>query len=90
MRKSLLAALLAASLPAVAADPAWVGEARNVASSVPPKLVAVLTEELGKTGPEGAIAVCSVKAPEMAKAATLTRPTEMPEKRAATALLPMA
>jgi hypothetical protein len=70
MRKSLLAAMLAASLPAIAADPAWVGEARSVASSVPPKLVAVLTEELGKSGPEGAIAVCSVKAPEMAKAAS--------------------
>jgi hypothetical protein len=69
-RKSLLTALLAASLPAIAADPAWVGDARSVASSVPPKLVAVLTEELGKSGPEGAIAVCSVKAPEMAKAAS--------------------
>ena len=70
MRKSLLAALLAASLPAAAADPAWVGEARGVAGSVPPKLLAVLTEEVGKSGPEGAIAVCSVKAPEMAKTAS--------------------
>lgn len=70
MRKSLLAALLAASLPAAAADPAWVGEARGVAGSVPPKLLAVLTTEIEKGGPEGAIEVCRDKAPAMAKAAS--------------------
>jgi hypothetical protein len=54
----------------IAADPAWVGDARTVAGSVPPKLLAMLVEEIGKGGPESAIAVCSEKAPQMAKAAS--------------------
>jgi hypothetical protein len=55
---------------AFAQEAAWVGDARKVAMSVPPKLIAVLTEEIGKGGPEGAILVCRDKAPEMAKAAS--------------------
>jgi len=53
-----------------AQDPAWVADARKVASSVPSKLLAVLNEEMAKGGPEGAIAVCRDKAPELAKAAS--------------------
>ncbi len=45
-------------------------EARSVAASVPPKLLAVLQEEIARGGPEGAIDVCRVKAPQMAKEAS--------------------
>jgi len=49
---------------------AWVADARKVATSVPPKLLKVLTDEIAKSGPEGAIEVCREKAPQMAKAAS--------------------
>ena len=68
MKKTLLAAALLACLPAVADD--LLPEARKVASMVPPKLLAVLTVEMDKSGPEGAIGVCREKAPEMARAAS--------------------
>jgi hypothetical protein len=55
---------------ALAQEAAWIGEARKVATSVPPKLLAVLTEEIAKGGPEGAILVCRDKAPQLAKAAS--------------------
>jgi mono/diheme cytochrome c family protein len=65
------AALFALSAFASSAqDPAWVADARKVAGSVPPKLIAVLNDEIAKGGPEGAIAVCRDKAPELAKAAS--------------------
>lgn len=64
------AALLAAVVPANAADDAWVAEARTVAAAMPPKLLALLTDEIAKNGPEGAIEVCRDKAPQMAKAAS--------------------
>jgi hypothetical protein len=48
----------------------WVGGARRVATSVPPKLLAVLSEEITKSGPEGAILVCRDKAPQLARAAS--------------------
>ena len=70
MRTYLMAVMLVAAFPAVAADPAWVDEARTVAGSVPPKLLAMLVEEIGKGGPEGAIVVCREKAPQLAKAAS--------------------
>lgn len=57
---------------ALAADPPWIDEARAVATSVPPKLLAVLTAEIAKGGPEGAIAVCRDEAPKLAKAASET------------------
>jgi hypothetical protein len=69
MRLAILAiALFAPS--AFAQDPAWVAEARKVAGSVPPKLLEVLTAEIAKSGPEGAITVCREKAPQLAKAAS--------------------
>ena len=52
------------------ADMSWVPEARNVATSAPPKLLAVLQEQIAKGGPESAIEVCQVKAPAMARAAS--------------------
>jgi hypothetical protein len=70
MRKLVLVACAAFVLPASAAEPSWLGEARTVASSVPPKLIAVLTEQINAGGPASAIAVCSEKAPQMARAAS--------------------
>lgn len=61
---------LLASLTAFGQEPAWVGDARKVATTVPPKLVATLVEEIGKSGPEGAIVVCRETAPKLAKAAS--------------------
>lgn len=69
MQKSVLAVVLSLALPALGADP-LLDEARKVAGSVPPKLLKVLTEEIAKGGPEGAITVCREKAPQMAKAAS--------------------
>ena len=45
-------------------------EARKAASGVPPKLLAVLGEEISKGGPENAIDVCKEQAPKMAAAAS--------------------
>jgi hypothetical protein len=73
MRTAALASIplfLLFVLPLAAQDPAWVGDARKVATSIPPKLLAVLTEEIGKGGPEGAIGVCKDVAPRMAQAAS--------------------
>lgn len=76
VRKSVLTLALAA-LPAMstsaalAADEAQLlEEGRTVASSIPPKLLEVLSDEIQKGGPEGAIGVCREKAPAMAKAAS--------------------
>jgi Protein of unknown function (DUF3365) len=72
--KKLIVALMASSaglaLPALAAEEAWVAEARAVAGSVPPKLLSVLTEEIKQSGPEGAIAMCRDEAPKLARAAS--------------------
>ena len=59
-----------ATVPAFADNANFLDEARNVASSIPPKLLAVLQEEIAKGGPEGAINVCREKAPQMAKEAS--------------------
>lgn len=52
------------------AEPPWVGDARQVATSVPPKLLEVLKAEIDKGGPEGAIAACRDEAPKLARAAS--------------------
>lgn len=49
-----------------AADDALLGEARKVATSLPPKLLPVLQEEINKSEPEGAISVCKDMAPKIA------------------------
>jgi hypothetical protein len=69
MKPALIAAALLAASPAFAND-ALLADARKVASAMPPKLLAVLATEIEKGGPEGAIAVCREKAPQMAKAAS--------------------
>lgn len=69
---SFTAALMASLLggPARAADEPWVAEARGVAASIPPKLLAVLKAEIDQGGFEQAITTCNEKAPQMAKAAS--------------------
>lgn len=67
-RPILMASLLACSTFALADEP--LDEARNVAAAIPPKLLSLLTAEIKKGGPEGAIAVCREKAPQMAKEAS--------------------
>jgi hypothetical protein len=51
-------------------EPAWVPQAKAVAMSVPPKLLAVLQGEIARSGPEGAITTCRDQAPAMARAAS--------------------
>ena len=51
---------------AYAGDDALLGEARKVATTLPPKLLAALQDEISKSGPEGAIPVCKDMAPKMA------------------------
>ncbi|MFM2057114.1 MAG: hypothetical protein RLY71_1499 [Pseudomonadota bacterium] len=55
---------------AAAADDAWIGQARGVATAMPPKLLKVLQDEIAQGGPENAIGVCREKAPQMARAAS--------------------
>ncbi|MBK7051052.1 MAG: DUF3365 domain-containing protein [Rhodoferax sp.] len=70
MQKTLVVMALLASLHVLAQDAPWVSDARKVASSVPPKLLQVLSEEISKGGAVSAIGVCNEKAPQMAKAAS--------------------
>ena len=70
MKKILLvsAALTAAFVAtrANANDEALMTEARKVATTLPPKLIVALQDEIQKSGPEGAIPVCKDMAPKMA------------------------
>jgi len=56
--------------PAPQADAAWIADARAVATSVPPTLLAVLQAEIARGGPEGAITACRDQAPALARAAS--------------------
>ena len=62
--------VLAAQPAAAPASAPWVDEARKVAMAVPPKLLAVLQQEIDRSGPEGAVAVCQEQAPVMARNAS--------------------
>jgi hypothetical protein len=70
MKKILLvgAALAAAfgQTCVLAEDDALLVEARKVATSLPPKLIAALQDEIQKSGAEAAIPVCKDMAPKMA------------------------
>ncbi|MBR0566975.1 DUF3365 domain-containing protein [Azoarcus sp. L1K30] len=70
LRPIVPALLTLSAVSAIADDTALLNEARAVATSIPPKLIAVLKDEIAHGGPEGAIAVCRDKAPQMAKAAS--------------------
>ena len=67
---SIGCALLAGCAAPPPADMSWVPQARTTAQSVPPKLLAVLQEEIARGGYEGAVQVCKDKAPAMARAAS--------------------
>jgi hypothetical protein len=60
-------ALMLAATPVLANDALLLDEAREIAASIPPKMMAVLQDEVAKGGPEGAIGVCREKAPKMAQ-----------------------
>ncbi|NLZ42571.1 MAG: DUF3365 domain-containing protein [Comamonadaceae bacterium] len=69
----LLAGCAQAPAPAPAPAPAdlsWLPQAREVAQNVPPRLLAVLQDEIARNGFDGAVQACRVKAPEMARAAS--------------------
>lgn len=69
MKKTVLAALLVAPFTAILAhanDDALMTEARKVATTLPPRLIVALQEEIKKSGAEGAIPVCKDMAPKMA------------------------
>ena len=70
MKKILLASavLIApfASTMAQTAEEALMNEARTVATTLPPKLIVALQDEIKKSGAEGAIPVCKDMAPKMA------------------------
>jgi len=68
MNRTLAAAALLAALPALAND--LLPEARKIAGALPGKLLTVLTAEMAKGGPEGAISACRDTAPQLAKAAS--------------------
>ena len=52
--------------PAFANDDAILAEARKVATTLPPKLIVALQDEIKKSGAEAAIPVCKDMAPKMA------------------------
>ena len=60
----------AADATTSAVEPAWVASARDVSTSVPPKLLTVLMAALEKSGPAGAIGICKEEAPGLARAAS--------------------
>jgi hypothetical protein len=70
MNKSFVAVvaivMLNIAVPASAEEDARLAEARKVATSLPPKLVGALQEEIKKSGFDGAIPVCRDMAPKMA------------------------
>lgn len=70
MKRHALPVMLALLCLSAAAQDAWVDEARRVAASVPPKLVAVLSAEIERAGPAHAIGVCREEAPKLARAAS--------------------
>jgi len=55
-----------ASTMAQTAEEALMNEARTVATTLPPKLIVALQDEIKKSGAEGAIPVCKDMAPKMA------------------------
>jgi len=67
---ALCAVLLASCASTVEPPKAQLDEARAIAARVPANLLTVLTAELQSKGPSGAIEVCQVKAPEMARNAS--------------------
>lgn len=70
MRHTLLSIVMLLGMNALADEVSGLADARKIASTVPPKLLQVLNDEIAKGGPESAIEVCREKAPQMAKTAS--------------------
>ncbi|MDE2614002.1 MAG: DUF3365 domain-containing protein [Burkholderiales bacterium] len=60
----------ALAAPAAPADMSWLPQAREISQTVPPRLLAVLQEEIARGGFGGAVEVCRDKAPALARAAS--------------------
>jgi hypothetical protein len=71
---SAVLALLSGVLvsPAARAEESWVNEARGIATAVPQRLLAVLTQEIEQGGPAHAVDACQIQAPQMARKASET------------------
>lgn len=68
---AITACLAALAAPALAAsDDELIAETKKTALGIPPKLLAMVQEEIDKGSYHGAIAACSEKAPKMAAAAS--------------------
>ena len=70
MKKLLAVALSMAALNAWADDAALIADTKKVALDIPPKLLAMVQEEIDNGSFHGAIAACNDKAPKMAAAAS--------------------
>lgn len=70
MRALLATALILLATQSNADDAALFAETKKTALEIPPKLLAMLQEEIGKGDFNGAIAACREKAPKMAAAAS--------------------
>ena len=70
MRALLATALILLATQSNADDAALFAETKKAALEIPPKLLAMLQEEIGKGDFNGAIAACSERAPKMAAVAS--------------------
>lgn len=70
MKKILFAGMLLATALVHADDAALIAETKKTALGIPPKLLAMVQEEIDKGSYHGAIAACNDKAPKMAAAAS--------------------
>lgn len=66
----VMGAALLISLNAFADDNALLENARKIGSTLPPKMMQVLTDEIAKGGLVSAVGFCNEKAPQMAKKAS--------------------
>lgn len=67
LRKTVMFAMAGIAWPAVADEAKLMDEARQVATALPPKLIARLQDEIAKSGADGAIPVCKDMAPQIAR-----------------------
>lgn len=72
MKALIAAALILVATQSSADDAALLAETKKTALEIPPKLLTMLQEEIGKGNFDGAIAACREKAPKMAAAASQT------------------
>jgi hypothetical protein len=70
LRKSVVPLIACLALPAFADEAQLLEDARQVASSLPPRLLSRLQDEIAKSGADGAIPVCKDMAPQIAKELT--------------------